>query len=125
MRNYYPLEQYLTCANQDTVILSFEEIGKIIGDELPQSALKYHAWWSSPSSHPHAYSWHNAGYKVSVNLIEKKAVFTKSIASSEKRIKSSPFPKTLVKKAPAKAEKPCPIINSATKHINISRKTII
>jgi len=45
---YTPLEQYLRDipANQKEVLLSFEQIERIIHARLPPSAYEYWAWWA-------------------------------------------------------------------------------
>lgn len=47
--------------------LTFEEIEKLLGSELPPSAFRYRAWWSNglqPQPHRQAKTWLNAGWNV-------------------------------------------------------------
>lgn len=89
MGKYDPLEQYLVNSNKEAIELTFKEVEKIVGDNLPASATKYAAWWANigegTGSHPQAFAWHNAGYNASVNCIEKKVLFSKENIHIPKR----------------------------------------
>lgn len=66
---YQPLEDYLKSLpnSRATLTLSFEDIQKLTGHELPVSAYRYRAWWSNQadlSNRPQAKAWQNAGFKV-------------------------------------------------------------
>ncbi len=77
MRKYDALMEYLLSiqSSENEISISFERIETIIDAKLPDSAYKYRAWWSNPSSekdHPYAQSWLKAGWMVdSVNQNEK------------------------------------------------------
>jgi hypothetical protein len=68
MGKYTPLENYLRDLpdSQREVILSFEQIERILNDKLPPSAYEYWAWWANEKegNHVNARSWSNAGWKV-------------------------------------------------------------
>jgi hypothetical protein len=75
---YTPLENYLRNlpANQREVVLSFQQIERIINAKLPPSAYEYHQWWENEKegNHVNARAWANAGWKVeSVNFNLKQA----------------------------------------------------
>lgn len=65
---YTPLENYLRGLpeRQKEVMLSFEQIERILNDKLPSSAYEDHRWWVSEKegNHLKARSWSNAGWKV-------------------------------------------------------------
>lgn len=63
MGRYDPLNEYLRSASRDEFILSFSDIEKVLGFELPLSAYTYSAWWAN-GGHSQAYAWLDAGYKV-------------------------------------------------------------
>jgi len=71
---YGALTRYLLQlpAAQATVTLSFRDLGRIIGAELPASARKYRPWWANQTANanrPQAAGWMSAGFVVeSVNL---------------------------------------------------------
>ena len=44
MAKYENLTEWL---RNPTVVLTFSEIEKIIGDKLPDAALKYRPWWGN------------------------------------------------------------------------------
>jgi hypothetical protein len=60
--SYDGLRMYLSERPERVVRLSFSEIERIIGRELPPSAKKHRAWWANEQSgpHVHARSWMNA-----------------------------------------------------------------
>ena len=47
MGKYTPLEEFLKRQSGDSVVLTFGEIEKIIGEDLPPSARIYFKWWDS------------------------------------------------------------------------------
>lgn len=65
---YTPLEIYLRDlpTSQKEVILSFEQIERIINAKLPPSAYEYLAWWVHEKSphQPEKVAIMNAGWKV-------------------------------------------------------------
>jgi len=84
MSKYEPLKQFLERI-QPTVSeksLSFSEIERILGFKLPNSAYVHRAWWSNPSSptdHPYAQSWLEAGWIIdTVNQKDKWARFRRT-----------------------------------------------
>lgn len=67
MSKYDPLRDYLTETDEVLVRLSFVEIERILGDQLPPSARTRSAWWANEPSggrHVQARSWGNAGYQT-------------------------------------------------------------
>ena len=73
---YTPLEDYLRGlpVNQREVVLSFEQIERIINAKLPPSAYGYQQWWENEKegNHVNARAWANAGWKVEgVDFSEK------------------------------------------------------
>lgn len=75
---YLALEQYLERNSNQRIQLSFEDIEKIISEQLPASARKYAAWWANNSEgHSHANSWLNAGVKVEEVKLGEFVVFSK------------------------------------------------
>jgi hypothetical protein len=73
---YTPLENYLSDlpASQKEVVLSFEQIEKILKSKLPSSAYEDRRWWDheTEGNHVNKRAWANAGWKVNeVNFKEK------------------------------------------------------
>ena len=52
MIEYQKFGSYLEKLNGKPVYITFEEIEKILGEKLPDSAYQYDAWWSNSDSHP-------------------------------------------------------------------------
>jgi len=82
MGKYTPLAVYLQeiPLGQGRVALSFAEVEKIIGNELPPSAYKYRAWWANEriGTHVWAHAWLKAGWRVdSVDLGSQRVSFVR------------------------------------------------
>ena len=75
---YTPLEDYLRDlpANQKEVVLSFEQIEKILNAKLPASAYEDQRWWDheTEGNHVNKRAWANAGWEIeSVDVSRKQA----------------------------------------------------
>ncbi|MBC7190232.1 GIY-YIG nuclease family protein [Candidatus Aerophobetes bacterium] len=80
MGKYSKLEQYLRESNRDVEILDFNEIEKILGFTLPNSAYTYRAWWANDRTHTHANAWLNAGWKVDSVILGQSVTFRKKVS---------------------------------------------
>lgn len=77
---YKNFNLYLSTKNDDKLVLSFQEIEKILNRSLPPSAYIHKAWWSNDSTHSQAISWLEGGYKttmVSDTFVKNKIIFEK------------------------------------------------
>lgn len=85
MGKYEPLEKLLRGRNPGRWRVSFPEIEKLLGFKLPQSALKYAAWWSNDETgHSHAKAWLDAGWRTEeVDLAGRKLTFAKMRADDK------------------------------------------
>jgi hypothetical protein len=54
---YEGLYQYFRQLDTTKAELSYEQVEKILGFKLPDSAYKYAAWWANDITHSHAKSW--------------------------------------------------------------------
>lgn len=64
---YTPLAEYLyqQPASRDRITITFSEIERIIGGDLPASAREYRAWWSNDTSRQaQAAQWLSAGWRT-------------------------------------------------------------
>lgn len=63
---YFPLYQFLSMQQEKEIVISYEEIEKIICSKLPQSAYRHQAWWGNTRSGTYIQSaaWLEAGYRV-------------------------------------------------------------
>lgn len=77
MGKYEPLTEFLKDASQNEVRMSFDEIEKIIGRQLPSSARRHRAWWSNnPENSVMTKAWLDAGWKSEqVDMEARKLVF--------------------------------------------------
>ncbi len=80
MSKYAALEAHLRESGRDTVPMTFADIARVIGADLPPSAFKHRPWWSNnPSNSSITRSWLEAGYKTeNVDMAAKKLVFVKA-----------------------------------------------
>lgn len=78
---YAPLAAWLQAlpADQDSVELTFEEVERIIGVDLPLYARRHRSWWANDSvSRVQSQQWLNAGWRTSrVDMTEEKVVFSR------------------------------------------------
>ena len=60
--------------------MTFSDIERIIGAELPQSAFTHRAWWSNnPTNNVMTHAWLEAGYTTAnVDMAARTLVFRKS-----------------------------------------------
>lgn len=94
MAKYDPLKNYLGGLPdpQNEVFLSFKELERILGAELPPAAYKHRPWWANQKNggHVNAKAWMEAGWKVDavnqrehwVRFIRQSHVFPKSHSES-------------------------------------------
>jgi hypothetical protein len=87
MGKYAPLKAFLVEQGKDHVPMTFAEIERILGLQLPPSK-QYPAWWSNnPSNNTMTREWLDAGYETeSVDTSSGKLVF--------RRVKKSETSKT-------------------------------
>lgn len=77
---YFPLTELLRNQTGNCIQLTFTQIEREIGDELPSSARKYREWWAneaaSDTRHRQCRAWQSAGWKVEgVDLTKESVVF--------------------------------------------------
>jgi hypothetical protein len=79
---YAPLADWLQSqpGGTDLVKLTFDEIEKIIGGDLPTSARTHRAWWANdPQAHPQSQLWLDAGWRRSyLNMTEGIVTFQRT-----------------------------------------------
>lgn len=61
--------------------LTFEQVEKILGDQLPPTARTHQSWWANDSvGHRHSHAWLRAGWRVSeYDLVEETVTFQKTV----------------------------------------------
>lgn len=55
---------FLKSKDFNRIVMTFLEMEKVLGFQLPPSATKYMAWWDGSSKYTQVYSWTEAGYKT-------------------------------------------------------------
>lgn len=61
---YAAFREFLRDQRQPTVEMTFAAVERAIGRSLPASAHRHRAWWANDTSHSHASSWLDAGWRV-------------------------------------------------------------
>ena len=65
---YNPLREHLEARRDERRLrMTFDEIALVLGEPLPESALKHRAWWSNQverQNRPQAAAWMDAGFVV-------------------------------------------------------------
>jgi hypothetical protein len=90
---YEPLERFLKGRRPSRWRAGFREIEGLLGFKLPQSALKYPAWWSNDETgHSHARAWLDAGWRTEeVDLASRKLTFARVEPASLKPSSLDPW----------------------------------
>jgi hypothetical protein len=73
---YERLEAHLRTDGRSLIVMTFSEVSRVIGVELPDSAYDHPAWWGSDAKHTQSV-WLDAGYVASPNLTAKRVTFRK------------------------------------------------
>lgn len=59
--------------------LTFQEIERILGKELPRSAYEYRAWWANDPSKPQSTAWLEEGWRtMAINMSERRLTFVRT-----------------------------------------------
>lgn len=80
--NYSSLTDYLKLKTSP-VMMSFDQIAKIMGASLPNSASRYSAWWRN--DHPYSKAWSRIGWQASrVSIAKKQVTFCQSSSTVQR-----------------------------------------
>ena len=84
MTIYQPLQNYLKDRSEASVVMSYEQIEKILGRPLPPTAYgdKKRQWWANTETHSQALAWLRANRKAKLDVRTQQVTF---IQSSEPR----------------------------------------
>jgi len=81
---YRPLLEYFNKRDESVFTLTFEEIEKIIGRKLPNSAIIHPNFWYSTGETVITFSWTSNGYKIrKLDREKKKVVFERKVNLGE------------------------------------------
>jgi hypothetical protein len=100
MGKYAPLGDFLRSQRTNEVALTFAEIERITGAELPPKAQHYPAWWSNnPTNNVMTKVWLDAGYRTEqVDIPRRRLVFRRvrntDSAESREVVLKPPAPST-------------------------------
>ena len=86
---YDPLHVHLESVGLERIAMSFDEIERVIGSNLPASARKHRAWWGNdPSRIAAACVWLEAGYKTESVSTERKILTFRKDATVGRPLRS-------------------------------------
>jgi hypothetical protein len=90
---YLPLQQFLERQHVRELPLTFKDVERVLGFELPPSARNHPAWWSNNrGTNVAVKSWRDAGWRTSrVDLGAQRVTFIRD-AVLEAGVESSPWP---------------------------------
>ncbi|WP_370018105.1 hypothetical protein [Planotetraspora sp. GP83] len=74
---YEKLARHLQGDGRARIEMTFEEVARIIGGELPPSAFDYPAWWGSDPKHTQAV-WLDVGYLARPDLKGRRVTFLRA-----------------------------------------------
>ena len=114
---YIGLYNFFIVSENDTEILSYQEIEKIIGDKLPKSAYEYSAWLQYSKTHTATLSWINAGWTIEKLELGKQVTFKKS-AINEITNRHT-IKQTVQKKSKNKKQIPPPTVEEIDKYLKL------
>jgi hypothetical protein len=77
MSKYAALHQFLTSQRHETIPITFAEVERITGVQLPASAYKHRPWWSNnPHNSVMTKVWLDAGFESEqVDMTARRLVF--------------------------------------------------
>ncbi|BAL01356.1 hypothetical protein OBV_41570 [Oscillibacter valericigenes Sjm18-20] len=91
-KKYRLLSDYLHDSEDNKVTLTFNDIEKMLGFELPPSAHTHRAFWANTTSHSIALSWLGVGYEtVEVDMEKEIVVFEQKRQYGKEGTKVSRF----------------------------------
>ncbi|MTK13320.1 MAG: hypothetical protein F8N39_14915 [Clostridiaceae bacterium] len=76
---YELLMKYFESLHGNKVILTYDELEKIIGFKLPKSAYQYNAYWRESKTHTITRSWIENRWKITELKLGKYVEFTRSV----------------------------------------------
>jgi CBS domain-containing protein len=77
--SYAPLAAHLKAQKVAVTSLTFQQIERILGKELPSSAFEYRAWWANDPAKPQSAAWLDEGWRtVAVNMNERRLTFVRT-----------------------------------------------
>lgn len=73
---YEPLRAFLSSVSEPVLIMTYDEIEKLLGRKLPNTAYgdSWRQWWANTETHSQALAWLRAGWRVTRPDLENKRV---------------------------------------------------
>jgi hypothetical protein len=115
MSKYEPLRAYLERQRFDEVPMTFAEIEKVIGFNLPERSQRNRAWWSNNASNSvMTKAWLEAGYRTErVDMAGRKLVFKRvSDRRNQKQGGAPPSVASSGRREPGVERKPHPLFGA-------------
>ena len=77
---YEPLKSYLSSKSEPVIVMTYEEIERLLGRKLPNTAYgeSWRQWWANTETHSQALAWLRAGWRVTrPDLANKRVEFSR------------------------------------------------
>jgi hypothetical protein len=88
---YQPLTEFLRRQSRAVVLMSFDEIERVIGAKLPRSAENHRAWWSNnPDNNVMTKAWRDAGFESEDVDMKRRRVTFRRVGSEGARESGTP-----------------------------------
>jgi hypothetical protein len=98
MSRYQALALHLSSLSATRWRATFSQIEKIIGGQLPQSALNYPAWWANQKNggHSQTMGWLSAGWETAeLDLANQKVTFLRLSPISAQSVNAKRSPEAM------------------------------
>jgi hypothetical protein len=86
MSKYSLLQKFLKNSPNQSEMLSFQQVGTILGFPLPDSASKHRPWWAN-GGHTQAAAWMDAGWEVKSVSLGVSVTFRKTMDMQREQVK--------------------------------------
>jgi hypothetical protein len=126
MGKYEPLAQYLTGLEKESWDARFEDVERILGFELPESAYHYPAWWANQDGHhSQTKGWRDAGWETSkVDLAGRRVRFIRRRSSPGNISRGKASDNSVHREAIAKLLEQASALSGITDHDELLRAAL-
>jgi hypothetical protein len=90
---YTPLQDHLKASEQDSLFLTYEQIEKILGRQLPPTAYGSHwrQWWANTATHSQGRAWMDIDWRVrEANLDARTVKFERQTSGKRTDVVGTP-----------------------------------
>ena len=80
MSVYQPLQQYLSSQQDASVVMSYDQIERVLGRRLPPTARgnAKRQWWANTETHSQALAWLRANRRAKIDVDREEVTFVRT-----------------------------------------------